>query len=416
MKIGIDFSITPSDGGKYWYSLDFVRALKQLKGVGHQFVTFCANSPDLDATLMAEGNGWKTVFYPSRFKGNPLSVIQRGVQMLYRRARSAFQEYNLRRIELSKHLIEFYKAHDIDIILCPATANPIISTDVPGVFCVHDVEHRIWPEFPEVAGPRIREKREAYYLNGIGRALAIIVPSEIAKEQVTILYNKPAEDIFILPFIVPGHLNPQIDEHTVGETKKRLKLPERYLFYPACYWPHKNHVRIVEAIALLKRERGLKIPVVFVGPDIKEYGVGRKMKKAIKEGDVVDLVHQLGLVAGDDMSALYAGAGALIMPTFLGPTNIPYLEAFQMSCPVITSDLRGIRNQVGKAACLINPRSVESIAEGILRVWQDEAYCQKLIENGHEVLKQWTVEDFTKALGSLLEVCEARLAGSFQHR
>ena len=34
------------------------------------------------------------------------------------------------------------------------------------------------------------------------------------------------------------------------------------------------------------------------------------------------------------------------MPTFFGPTNIPVLEAWALGCPVLTSDIRGIREQV----------------------------------------------------------------------
>src|SRR5688572_28148468 len=52
----------------------------------------------------------------------------------------------------------------------------------------------------------------------------------------------------------------------LAEEPKRVRamhgLPERYLFYPAQFWPHKNHKRIVEALALL-RDRGTRVDVVF---------------------------------------------------------------------------------------------------------------------------------------------------------
>ena len=72
-----------------------------------------------------------------------------------------------------------------------------------------------------------------------------------------------------------------------------------------------------------------------------------------------------GYVPDEDMSGLYAGAVALTMPTFFGPTNIPVLEAWAYGCPVLTSDIRGIREQVGDAGVLVDPRSIESIADGI---------------------------------------------------
>ena len=71
----------------------------------------------------------------------------------------------------------------------------------------------------------------------------------------------------------------------------------------------------------------------------------------------------LGYVPDEDMSGLYAGAVALVMPTFFGPTNIPVVEAWTFGCPVLTSDIRRIREQAGNAAVLVDPRSVEAIAD-----------------------------------------------------
>ena len=54
------------------------------------------------------------------------------------------------------------------------------------------------------------------------------------------------------------------------------------------------------------------------------------------------------------MISFYKYAVALVMPTFFGPTNIPPLEAFALGCPVITSNIYGIPEQVGDAALLVN--------------------------------------------------------------
>ena len=44
-------------------------------------------------------------------------------------------------------------------------------------------------------------------------------------------------------------------------------------------------------------------------------------------------MHLLGELPGEDVAPLYAGAVALVMPTFFGPTNIPVLEAWAVGCP-----------------------------------------------------------------------------------
>ena len=62
----------------------------------------------------------------------------------------------------------------------------------------------------------------------------------------------------------------------------------------------------------------------------------------------------LGLVPDEDVSALYEGALALVMPSYCGPTNIPPLEAVTLGCPVIYSDLPEFREQMRDAALYCN--------------------------------------------------------------
>ena len=114
-------------------------------------------------------------------------------------------------------------------------------------------------------------------------------------------------------------------------------------------------------------------------------------------------VYMLGYVPDEEISALYAGATALVMPTFFGPTNIPFLEAWAMECPVLTSRIRGIVEQVGDAALTVDPRSVEEIAEGIRRLWTDENLRRALIARGRAKLQSFTPHDFRHRLKAILD-------------
>src|SRR5438094_4838933 len=115
----------------------------------------------------------------------------------------------------------------------------------------------------------------------------------------------------------------------------------------------------------------------------------------------------LGYVPDEDMSAIYARAAALVMPTFFGPTNIPVLEAWSFGCPVITSDIRGIREQVGDAAVLVDPRSVEAIADGIRKVWTDLQLRRTLAVRGRNRLSAYTPADFQNRLIDIIQEVKA---------
>jgi len=115
-------------------------------------------------------------------------------------------------------------------------------------------------------------------------------------------------------------------------------------------------------------------------------------------------------VPDEDMSGLYAGAVALVIPLFLAIANIPILEAWAFSCPVLTSDIRGVREQVGDAGLLVDPYSVEAIAGGIYRLWTDEALCGELAEQGRRRLANYsTLEDFRQGLADIVHEATERV-------
>jgi glycosyltransferase involved in cell wall biosynthesis len=117
---------------------------------------------------------------------------------------------------------------------------------------------------------------------------------------------------------------------------------------------------------------------------------------------VADQIHVLGFVNDDELAALYAGARALVMPTFFGPTNIPLLEAWALGCPVLTSDIPGVREQMGDAALLVDPRRVDLIADGIRRLWTDDALRTSLAHRGAQRLALYGPADFRTRLRAAL--------------
>jgi len=76
---------------------------------------------------------------------------------------------------------------------------------------------------------------------------------------------------------------------------------------------------------------------------------------------------------------------------------------------VLTSDLRGIREQVGDAGLLVDPRSVEAMAEGIRRLWEDEALRAKLAQRGAQRLATYSRQDFCATLAEIIAEVSLRV-------
>ena len=303
----------------------------------------------------------------------------------------------------------------IDFVVYPYPDRLSFEAGIPYVMAIHDLQHRLQPEFPEVSNNGEREWREYYFRNGSRYATLLLADSEVGKEDILNLYGSygvTADRIKVLPYLPASYLAVDVSERERQRVREAYRLPGRYIFYPAQFWPHKNHINIVRAVGLLKQQYQLTIPMVFAGwhsGDIREQVFRDVMDLAARLG-LQDSLQYLGYVADEDMSALYAEAAALVMPTFFGPTNIPVLEAWAYGCPVLTSAIRGIREQVQDAAMLVNPRSSEAIADGIYQLWTDERLRADLSERGRRRLAAYTPEDYGRTLKQILAEAKARVA------
>ncbi len=349
MRIGIAHGLSYSSGGLYQYSLTMLEALRDLREQGRledEFVIFSQGKNDLDMSGLA-GGGWETieVIYPRSRREKAMSVFGRIIgdgrvrdvaTNIYLRVVARQRQFNPDKFVPRPALACQFLDRGVELMLYPQPTAVSFEAGVPYVMAVHDLQHRLHPEFPEVSANGRWEGREYIFRNGTRCALLVLVDSEIGKEDVLNFYGPHGvrEDMVkVLPFLPAPYLSAGVSGEEKERVRKLYDLPERYLFYPAQFWPHKNHLRIVRALAILKEERRLEADIVFVGTHddwLKERTFRQVMSLARKLG-LGPRVHYLGYAPDKDMSALYAGAVALVMPSFFGPTNIPPLEAWPLS-------------------------------------------------------------------------------------
>jgi glycosyltransferase involved in cell wall biosynthesis len=162
---------------------------------------------------------------------------------------------------------------------------------------------------------------------------------------------------------------------------------------------------LVRALGMLRESEDLKIPLVLVGSTLGHIRseTWRQVRALAGDLGVESSILHLGYVPDEDMASLYANATAMTMPTWFGPTNIPVLEAWAQSCPVLTSDIRGVREQAGDAAVLANPASAEDLAVGIRRLWVEAHLRAELIKRGRSRLDSYTRNDYAAALSRILD-------------
>jgi glycosyltransferase involved in cell wall biosynthesis len=222
---------------------------------------------------------------------------------------------------------------------------------------LRDLCHRDAPEFPE--SREFFRMREQLYRALLPPAVAILTDSPTLADAAAHRYGVDRGRILPMPFTPAAFLDSAMSTDK-GTVLRKYGLQEGYFFYPAQFWAHKNHVRIVEAVALL-RDRGVKLAVVFAGGD---QGNRAYVEATVNRLALDEQVRFLGFVPSEDLRGLYEGAGAVVMPTYFGPTNMPPLEAWATAKPLIYSV--HFKEQVGEAAICVNPDDTKELAEGML--------------------------------------------------
>ena len=302
----------------------------------------------------------------------------------------------------SERVHELLTSHEIDVVWGLSQGTPAF--DIPFVTIVWDLQHRLQPFFPEVSVDGQWISRERHYSESLRRAMAVITGTEAGRSEIERFYGVPRERIHILPHPTPRFALIAGDED--GEpARDRFALAVPYLFYPAQFWPHKNHVCVLEAIRSIRENRGIDLHVAFVGSD---YGNENYVHSAAQRLGVADLVRFLGFVSRDELISLYRGALALVYPSYFGPENLPPLEAFALGCPVIAARVPGAEEQLGDAAILADPADADGFATAIIRLAEDSVLVADLKRKGAQRARRFTAVEFVRKMWSVFDRLEPR--------
>lgn len=386
-RIAVYLTGRPDNGGSYQYWMTVLKALAQIDKNKCQVIVY---SPYKD---------WEGISSELNVK---FQAVYRDINILQKICIWGFPRVLplaiMRKFSVIWNpFVKELKSNKPDLWIGQTTAIGEELLDIPTVVPIFDLMHKYRQDIPE-----LREKykeREKLYIYQCKHAAMILVDSEIGKQHVLECYGSVVEGledkIRILPFIPPDY---------IYEGQECQSFPHeifgKYIFYPAQFWTHKNHKRLLEALKQLK-DKGIIVNLVLVG---SEQNNERAVKDLINDLDLQNQVKILGYVNNSEMIYLYRHARALVMPTVLGPTNIPQLEAFVLGCPVATSRIYGIPEQVGDAALLFNPENVDEIAKSIERLWVDDELCAGLVEKGKSKAAKWGQKEFADTL--VKYICE----------
>jgi|SRR5579871_2324871 len=258
-------------------------------------------------------------------------------------------------------------------------------TDCPSLYHPHDLQHIHMPEMFDAMTLRWRQHN---YRAFCAQANAVAVESEWTRNDVIANLNVPAERVIVIPFPPPIVLNDlTIPPDTMASAVAQL--PPRFIFYPAQTWPHKNHLRLIDALAILKDRFGLIVPLVATGHQNAFY---RKIGARVDEVGLADQIRFLGYVDDTRLAALYRAAVAVVVPTKFESLSLPIWEAFAAGTPVACSRVTSLPDQLAGAGLLFDPDDPQDMALAIMKLWQDDRLRQDLVAKGAARLRQFSWE------------------------
>jgi glycosyltransferase involved in cell wall biosynthesis len=284
----------------------------------------------------------------------------------------------------------FYENLNCDIVHFPY--QDYVYCRVPTIYNPHDLQHLHYPEF---FAPEEIQRRETIYPAACRAARTVVVASQFVKQDLMQRYGTEADKIQVIPWSPPETALNEFKEKEVGSLLEKYECPPRpFALYPAMTWEHKNHIRLLEAVALLREREGLMINVVCTGHKNSFYP---QIEKRLFELKLESQIKFTGIVANDELSLFYRLAQFVIIPTLFEAASAPLFEAWQHNVAVACSSVTSLPEQAKDAALFFNPFSDEEIADAVKTMASDEILRSRLRSLGFKRLQNFDMEQTLKA-------------------
>lgn len=301
---------------------------------------------------------------------------------------------------------ELLKSENIDVVHTPMQYHVNFTFSVPMISTLHDLQHFHYPKFftqEEI------EFRNTFYKKSAEFSEMVIVSFKHVKDDIVRYYDIPPEKIDICSL---GMVTPQrLDQRRFPGIREKYNLPERYIFYSANTWKHKNHIGLIRALERLHEKYGIKIPLVCTGLKYENYFP--EIQSVVNELNLDELVNFTGYIPKEeDMLLILKNATLAVIPTLYEAGSFPLIEAMAYEVPVICSNITSLPNTIGDTKFLFDPNNIEQMAEKISVMLKEESLMEENRDNSRKRVREkgWeaTVDGFIETYARSVENFKAK--------
>ena len=283
------------------------------------------------------------------------------------------------------------KRDKINVVHSPCYIAPLLS-GVPKVLTVHDMTSSLFPG-------NFTFKHTLIYSTlvplSIRKAERIITDSESTRNDLVRITKVPAGKITTIHLGVDKEFFPVKDQEKLRAFREKYSLSGKFILNVGTLEPRKNITRLIQAFGLLKKNNKIEHKLVVAGSKGWLYD---EIFDKVNELGLSDDVIFTGFVPDEDLPLLYNCADVFAFPSLYEGFGLPVLEAMACGIPVVASNNSSLTEISGAdaAAVLVDPNSVEAIAEALHKVLSDGSFRQTLVNKGFQRAKLFNWEDTTR--------------------
>jgi glycosyltransferase involved in cell wall biosynthesis len=360
MRIGMFVLMAGREaGGPETYEVELTRALAAIDR-RNEYVIYCTTPAAIDAIGVRQENVSYRLLRPS------IRAVSVSLTMP---------------MQMVKDGIDFFHA--------TFTPPPVFTKQL--VFTMHCFSNFARPDF---YAPLVAWRLNQLMKIGLKRASRILCVSGSVLDEVRRVFQVPDDRLSV----VYNGVSPQFVPTPPGEARRivreRFGIDYPYVLFVGKLQARKNVRRLIEAYAIYRRETGSDARLLLAG---KANQTGDDLEEVITRLGLREHVVQAGYFRPADLPVLYSSARLFAFPSLFEGFGIPVVEAMACGTPVVTSTVTSLPEVAGDAAVLVDPTSVEAIAEGMVRIERSPDLRADLIARGLERARQFTWQHCARA-------------------
>lgn len=289
------------------------------------------------------------------------------------------------------HLGHFYPKNKVDFLFPCMSASYFIPASIKRlrkIYWIPDFQHKHLPEF---FSKEELDFRDANFSELAGLSCEIVLSSEDCKKDLKEFYPAHLASLKVISFV--SVLSPFHFIDFSGIKKKFNIKTDRYFVSPNQFWAHKNHMVILKAIELVRRDfNGFQIFFTGKENDYRHPNYTESLKQFVITHRLDQFVSFLGFIDRAEQLQLMNNATAIIQPSLFEGWSTVVEDAKALGRPIILSDINVHHEQCGENGYYFHPNDEYHLAS-LIKLFMIETpkvhtdrYKEKIIEFATQIV------------------------------